>query len=455
MKKRTRMQNNNAISEIVGSVILLLIAVLSFSAIYLFVFPLPGYVAESNVDIQGSVSGEFPELVHVGGETLQEYQIFINGNLYKKSENWNMGKKETLSLSFSEMDKTIEVTVVSKTDEGGSEIVFEGEFDNPFYNEKPYQGTPFIYSSLLQNTSGEDLICINGTSNDIDGDVVTSIYTWYCNDESFADLYLPFNTNSSDFTKDYMNSENKVAISNATWTDNGKVGGCYRFNTSTNGITCPLPSALNDLPNHDFSITLWINSTDINLDNNRVLEAYGDDQNYVQIFQYGSKIYASFSMDGNEYLLSSGTLNSGEWYHIGLRWDSYSNTSSLFVNGDGCDLATSNPGFTSGDKSVLSIGQKTDETNKWTGYIDEVYFYDHTVSENHIYQQYLCSRNGNSDVSVIVSEETSVNDIWSCIVIPNDGHRDGDEYEAKSLKELIELGSATNHYIKILEKING
>jgi flagellin-like protein len=119
------LQNNNAISEIVGSVILLLIAVLSFSAIYLYVFPLPSYVAESNVDIQGSVSGEFPELVHVGGETLQEYQIFVDGSLYKDQESpegtrydWKMGDRKPLNIYGK---KTVAVIVVSKLEDGGTD----------------------------------------------------------------------------------------------------------------------------------------------------------------------------------------------------------------------------------------------------------------------------------------------------------------------------------------------
>ena len=124
MKIRTSLHNNNAISEIVGSVILLLIAVLSFSAIYLYVFPLPGYSAESNVDIQGSVSGEYPELVHVGGETLQEYQIFVDGSLYLDSEstdgtryNWEMGERKSLNIYGKQK---VDVMVISKTEEGRS-----------------------------------------------------------------------------------------------------------------------------------------------------------------------------------------------------------------------------------------------------------------------------------------------------------------------------------------------
>ena len=50
--------NNNAVSEIVGAAILVLIAVSSFSAVYLYVFPLPIDRADLNVKIVGYVDYE-------------------------------------------------------------------------------------------------------------------------------------------------------------------------------------------------------------------------------------------------------------------------------------------------------------------------------------------------------------------------------------------------------------
>ena len=422
------LQNNNAISEIVGSVILLLIAVLSFSAIYLYVFPLPGYVAESNVDIQGSVSGNYTELIHVGGETLQEYQIFVDGETEGTRYNWKMGEKRPLFSN--ETGKTIDVMVVSKTAEGGSEIVFEGEFDNPLYNEPPTQNTPSFYSSLGQDTVGEDLICYkNGADSQPEGDLVTYIYTWYKKDHysddeynSFADIYLPGNTNSSVVTKDYSNPKNNGQVENANWTKNGQVGGGYSFD-GDGSINCDLPELFNNLSNNEFSITTWIQSSDITENYNYVLEACDDAQNYVQIFQNNSRIYAGVCSNGEKSILKSDVLNSSEWYHIGITWDGTS--LELYVNGSESNLSGGEL-ISSGDKQKLVIGQKTDGSSGWNGVIDEIYVYDTVVSEDHIYQQYLCTRTGSSNVSVIVSEETTVDNEWYCDVTPNDGHQDGE-----------------------------
>lgn len=426
------LSNNHAISEIVGSVILLLIAVLSFSAIYLYVFPLPGYVAESNVDIQGSVSGEYPELIHVGGETLQEYQIFIDGEPGETRYNWKMGEKKSLldERNWSNYGRKIDVMVISKTEEEGSQIVFEGEFefDNPFYNEPPTQDTPSFYSSLGQNTAGEDLICYkNGEDLDSEGESVTYIYTWYkkenINDEyiSFADIYFPCNTNSSSFTKDYTNPKNNGLVENANWTKNGRVGGGYSFK-GDGSIICDIPEPFTNL-SKEFTITTWIQSSNTNEDYNCILEAFADNQNYVQIFQYNNSIYASISFNNDISILKSNPLMSNEWYHIGSTWDGTS--LKLYVNGSESNSSGDASISSLGDEELFSIGQKTDGTFGWNGSIDEIYVYDIAVSEDHIYQQYLCTRTGSSNVSVIVSEETTSGETWNCYVTPNDSHQDG------------------------------
>ena len=62
--------------------------------------------------------------------------------------------------------------------------------------------------------------------------------------------------------------------------------------------------------------------------------------------------------------------------------------------------------------------------NNFTGLIDELRIYNDVLSPEQIYQNYLCTKDGDSSRSVIVSEETAVGDCWKCIVTPNDGIQD-------------------------------
>lgn len=60
----------------------------------------------------------------------------------------------------------------------------------------------------------------------------------------------------------------------------------------------------------------------------------------------------------------------------------------------------------------------------FTGLIDELRIYNTALSAEQIYQNYLCTKDGESDKSVIVAEETNLWESWQCIITPNDGTQD-------------------------------
>ena len=74
---------------------------------------------------------------------------------------------------------------------------------------------------------------------------------------------------------------------------------------------------------------------------------------------------------------------------------------------------------------VLGVLNSTDLlVNNYSGLIDEFKIYNIELSGEQIFQNYLCSKYGESEISVIVSDETTVGDIWMCTVTPNDGEND-------------------------------
>jgi len=62
--------------------------------------------------------------------------------------------------------------------------------------------------------------------------------------------------------------------------------------------------------------------------------------------------------------------------------------------------------------------------HNFSGLIDEFHIYNRALSAEQIYQNYLYTKDGHSDKSVIVSGETYLGDIWKCVVTPNDGIQD-------------------------------
>ena len=73
------------------------------------------------------------------------------------------------------------------------------------------------------------------------------------------------------------------------------------------------------------------------------------------------------------------------------------------------------------------------------GYVDELKIYNRALSAEQIYQNYLCTKDGDTSISVIVSEETNVDESWKCLVTPNDENQD-DEFIESNILEIIPYG---------------
>jgi hypothetical protein len=77
--------------------------------------------------------------------------------------------------------------------------------------------------------------------------------------------------------------------------------------------------------------------------------------------------------------------------------------------------------------------------SNFTGYIDEVKIYPHILSIEQIYQNYLCTKDGNTTRSVIVSEELRLDESWKCLVTPNNGAQD-DVITESNILNVINYG---------------
>ena len=62
--------------------------------------------------------------------------------------------------------------------------------------------------------------------------------------------------------------------------------------------------------------------------------------------------------------------------------------------------------------------------NNFSGFIDEFKIFNRELTNEQIYQNYLCSKDGDTDKSIIVSQETTIGDSWQCTIIPNDSNQD-------------------------------
>jgi len=441
MKKSNLLANTYAVSEVIGATLLVLIAVAAAASIYFQMLPVPIPSPEPNVQLMGYVTENGDVFIeHMGGEILDLYEVYIDGeSVYTNpdGEYLDIGSTIPSSIIPTLLDENdqVRITVYAINDDGSSIVVFDGILFGPEEQEAsplPPLFHPMLISSLRTDTTDEDLICFNYNMTP-EIDALTYIYKWIVNDESFAELLLPFDTENDTIVKDYSDNNNNGTIYGAEWTNEGVVGGAYYFSGGSDHIEAALPTPFNDIANNDFTISLWLKSDNINTDWRSVLEARYDTKNFVRIFQCGTEIHFGVSDDGIKRAVRTENLSSNTWYHITVVWDASEKSMEIYTNGEVSEK-TGNRNYANGAHNALHLGHATASSRFWLGYMDDFQMYDGALSASQINQIYLGSKDGFSDKRVIVSEETTLGDVWQVAVTPNDGTQDGTTVTSNTLQ---------------------
>ena len=455
MRGSFQFKKDYAVSEIVGGIILVLIAVAVFSVIYLDVTSKDLDVYHTNVKLQGSVNDTgFIVLEHKGGDVIKSYKVYVsypNGTMISSEtyeDNWAIGEyKYPTDIKLVD-GMSLSVAVYTVNEDGKEQEIFKGELlyrkDDPPASSTPPDSPswdptiPLLISSLRNDTIDEDLICFNFTEN-ISIDPSTYIYKWMVNGNPLNEILLPFDTENTTVTKDYSGNGFDGTINGATWTSNGVVGGSYYFGGASDYITTGLPSVFDDILNNDLAISIWLKSDDTTDDNRVALHASKDNKHFIKIFQFGTEVHFGVCYDGTKDAVRTENLSSNTWYHIAGLWDASEKTISLYVNGERC-TETGYRNFALGSGTGFELGHGSASSRFWLGFIDEVEFFDYIISQEQIYQIYMCKKDGFSDKSVIVSDETTLGDIWQCIVTPSDGSQDDTAVESNLLQIISYSG---------------
>jgi len=341
MRTFKNLPNSNAVSEVIGSMILIIIAVLVFSAIYLYVFPLPSLSADTHVKIDGYVdSNGFIILEHAGGESFSSYQIDIrdeNGTLIDSTtyadEKWGIGgKKMPTSTQLLSEDDCVQVTVY-KTDREGQETVFDGilqgiTMTSPGLNAS---NNPYLISSLLTNTTDEDLICfnktINGGSINVSFSADAYIYNWKVSGNSVASILYPMEKNNNTIVKDYSGNGYDGSVSNALWNEHGKIGGCYYFDGQS--VIDSIDYCFSSPTIDDITVEAWVKtneSTGTILSFNR--------EKYFDLGLSNGKIrWSTSSSSSTDDTIGSQTVDDNQWHHIVASYSSSTGLNTIFIDG--------------------------------------------------------------------------------------------------------------------------
>ena len=305
-------------------------------------------------------------------------------------------------------------------------------------NQAPTHTTPLLVSEYGTNTTNEKLICSNQSTADPEGNPVYNTYHWIKNGVSVPNLLLSFNTANTTNVKDYSGYHNNGTVINGTiWISSGKIGGAYKLDGTNDYISIPDASSLDGDGIWDaMSMEFWIKSGKDGQTYSTILEKRSGvtaTSSYQIGFSSSSadKIYCGYYL--NTTYQQTGTsgatpiLAKGVWYHVVCTFKSGEGL-KIFVNGSlYSSLTYTNPATIRGSDTIpVNIGRRRTETTRFfNGSLDEVKFYPFALTQQQISQNFNDSKNGFSNVSRIVKEETSIGNIWRCEVTPSDGNLDG------------------------------
>jgi len=361
--------DTSAVSEVIGAVILIAIAVLSFAVIYSTVFPLPGPEAEAHVKINGYVSNNGSIILeHIGGESINTYRITIhdpNGSLIGSTtytdEPWDIGEsiiptanklvneEDQLYISVYEQKNNEEVRIFHGLLQGNPEIV---EIDHPLH-------APLFISSLLSNTTDEDLICFNKTEAGAalnDSFTATGfVYNWLVNSNPLSCLLYACNIQNDSQIIDYSTNAHHGTILGATWTSQGKISSGYQFD-GDDAISIPYCFSEEDID--ELTVEAWIKTTE----DAGTIVCYNESKYFDLRIANGYIHWVTTTSTTSIDTIGTTQINDDTWHLITATYNYDTGEPGLFVDGipDATILETS-PGQTLGVGSPCSgyIGKNT------------------------------------------------------------------------------------------------
>lgn len=343
MKGNITLNDDYAVSEVVGGMILVLIAVISFAAIYFYLIPNFEHVDE-NIRLQGYVTDNgIPIIEHKGGPSISSWRVVASradgtsiGSKEYRSTNptWNISECKYPLADFGyaplldENDK-VYITIYNLYDDGSEQIIFDGSLQGKTKEPTPTQpaSLPMLVSSLMTNTVDEDLICYNYTITP-NISASTHIYNWIVNGAPITNLLMPFDTNSLGTVKDYSGNQNNGTASGPVWTNDGVVGGAYQFDGVDDHISLPYCFENNFID--AITVETWIKTAS----QSGVISSYNRNK-YWELGATNGKIqWSTTASDGTRDTTSISNIDDGNWHHVVTTYDSFSGESSIYIDGE-------------------------------------------------------------------------------------------------------------------------
>lgn len=345
MRREHLFKDNNAVSEVVGGILLVLIAVMSFAVIYTSLFPdMPS--VDKNIKLVGYVTDEgVAVLEHVGGGSISSYRVevrYINGTLINSTSYITPDSSWTISECIYPLEYTdyklllnntdmVKVIVYIKNGDGDEQQIFSGilrgNFDVEEPSEPPDENIPMLVSSLEDNTVDEDLICFNYSINPTITPL-TYIYNWIINGEPVTDIAIAFDTDTiaESEVKDYSGNNFNGTIFGPVWSS-GICGGGYYFDGTDDYISLPYCFDGNYID--EITVEAWIQTSD----NSGVIASYERNTLWELLINDGKLRWFTHANGETSDVAGKTNVADSIWHHVAATYDSSTGNCSIYVDG--------------------------------------------------------------------------------------------------------------------------
>ena len=264
-----------------------------------------------------------------------------------------------------------------------------------------------IYNVSLQadsymQTSNDNLIC-SYTFGSNSSKAATS---WYKNDSPVMNLYLPIEGSSQTALKDYSGAScvectivgDSVSEASINHHNSGKALLLRGSGSIYAGESFPI--------NSSYTKTAWIYSLG---STGHIIS--GDSSTSSHTFGTPNNILSAGHNGVFDCVKDSEAITTATWHFVAVSYDSATQEMALYKDGSLVDTAIVTDAVT--DTTTL-LGSYN-YNDPWNGGIDDVRIYNTALSPEQITAMY---DNGNYNINIIVSQETSDNDIWHAVVTP-------------------------------------
>jgi hypothetical protein len=339
MKNTPFSKNYTAAAEVIGAIILVLIALGAFAVIYTQIMPVKTPSPQPHILLKGYIADNRSVMIeHVGGAPLISYKIRTEHKdrtptlSYYENQPKTIGQYLPLHDYLSEYETEIRVTVWSVESDGSEQLVFDGIItpkDHLPGPSVPPVPDPMLISTLRTDTIDEDLICYNYP---IHPNILplTFIYNWMMAStgpyHSLTRVLMPFDTQNLFHTKDYSGNNYNGTVTGAIWTNTGKLGGAYQFNNHE-FITIPYCFEGNKIGN--LTVEAWIKT---NLSSGTVL-SYARNNYWELTISNGRVKWSTNSSDGITDVSGTIQVNDNLWHLIAVTYNSLTGDCAIYIDG--------------------------------------------------------------------------------------------------------------------------